>query len=138
MKLFHKWVHFRERNCSQPNELLVFLASQNVDLILPICFFNWKILKKLILEKWHVSYNATFIMSCDSVDKREISRLEWFISSTSSLKYFRNLDFNSYAIFRANVQKSIILVLMSRADIFKIKYDLVMISSYIRENGKWT
>lgn len=96
---------------------------------LPICLVNWEMLKVC-------PYNTTFIMSCDSVDKREISRLEGFISIISSLRCCRNLEFNSYAIFRVNVQKLLILVLTSCADIFKIKYDLVVISNYIHENGK--
>lgn len=96
---------------------------------LPICLVNWEMLKVC-------PYNATFIMSCDGVDKREISRLEGFISIISSLGSCKNLEFNSYAIFRANVQKSLFLALASCADIFKIKYDLVVISNYIHENGK--
>lgn len=110
---------------------------KNIDLIplndfhprLPIYLVNWEMLKVC-------PYNVTFIMSCDGIDKREISRLEGFISIISSLGCCRNLEFNSYAIFRTNVQKLLILVLASCADIFKIKYDLVVISNYIHENGK--
>lgn len=96
---------------------------------LPICLVNWKMLKAC-------PYNATFIMSCDGVDKREISRLEGIISIISSLGWCKNLEFNSFAIFRTNVQKLLILVLTSCADISKIKYYLVVISNYIHENGK--